>query len=73
MYGVLLKDGKRSTDLIFKLDLNKTKDQLAMANSVRWYGYVLRKALDFEVEGQSKKGGRAHGKGRLMKKVSRLA
>ena len=26
-----------------------------MANSVRWYGHVLRKALDFEVEGQRKK------------------
>ena len=38
-------------------------DQLAMASSVRWYshvlrredGHVLRKALDFEVEGQRKK------------------
>ena len=27
-----------------------------MANSVRWYGHVLRKALDFEVGGQRKKG-----------------
>ena len=26
-----------------------------MANSVCWYGHVLRRALDFEVEGQSKK------------------
>ena len=37
--------------------------QLPMANSVRWYdhvlredGHVLRRALDFEVEGQKKKG-----------------
>ena len=39
-------------------------DYLAMANSVCWYGHVfrredghvLRRALDFEVEGQRKKG-----------------
>ena len=47
----------------FMLGLNDTIDQLAMANSVRWYGhvltredgYIMRKALDFEVEGQRKK------------------
>ena len=41
-----------------------TIGQLAMANSVRWYGHVLRRedsqvlrqALDFEVEGQRRKG-----------------
>ena len=46
------------------LGLNETIDQLAMANSVRWYGHVLRRqdghvfrrALDFEVEGQRKNG-----------------
>ena len=40
--------------------LSETTDQLAMANSVRWYGHVLRRgdghvlrrALNFEVEGQ---------------------
>ena len=40
--------------------LNKTIDQLAMANSVCWYGHVLRgedghvlrRALHFEVECQ---------------------
>ena len=45
------------------LGLNETVDQLAMANSVLWYGYVLRReeghvlrrALDFEVDGQRKK------------------
>ena len=36
------------------LGLNETIDQLAMANSVHWYGHVLRRALDFEVEGQRK-------------------
>ena len=46
------------------LDLNETADQLAMANSVRWHGHVLRRedghvlrrALDFEADGQRKKG-----------------
>ena len=46
------------------LGLSGTIDQLAMANSVRWYGHVLRRKdghalrreLDFEVEGQRKKG-----------------
>ena len=50
-------------DLMLMLGLNKTIDQLAMANSVHWYGYVLRRedghvlrsALDFEVGGQGKK------------------
>ena len=49
---------------MFMLRLRETIDQLAMANAVRWYdhvprredGYVLRSALDFEVEGQRKKG-----------------
>ena len=44
------------------LGLKETIDQLAMANSVHWYGHVLRRedghvlrrALDFEVEGQRK-------------------
>ena len=60
MCVVQLKDRKRSTDLMFILGLNETIDQLAMANSVRWYGHVLRRedgdvlrrALDFEVEDQ---------------------
>ena len=46
------------------LGLKETLDQLSMANYVRWYGHVLmredfhvlRKALDYEVEGQRKKG-----------------
>ena len=57
-----LKDRKRYMDLMFILCLKETIDQLAMANSVRWYGHVLRRedghvlrrALDFEVEGQRK-------------------
>ena len=58
MCGVQLKDTKWSTDLMFMLGLPKIIDQLAMANSVRWYGHVLsrqddhvlRRALDFEVK-----------------------
>ena len=57
------KTEKRSMDLMFMLGLNETIDQLAMANSVCWHGHVLRRedghilrrALDFEVEGQRKK------------------
>ena len=38
-----LKNRKKSTDLMLMLCLNETIDQLAMANSVRWYGHVLRR------------------------------
>ena len=49
---------------MFILSLKESIDQLAMANSVRWYGHVLRRedghvlraALDIEVGGQRKKG-----------------
>ena len=43
MCGVQLKVRKRSTDLVLMLGLNETIDQLAMANSVCWYGHVLRR------------------------------
>ena len=64
MCGAQPKDGKRSTDLMFMLGLSETIDQLVMANSVRWYGHVLRRegghamrrALNFEFDGQRKKG-----------------
>ena len=64
MCGVQLKDRKRSMNLMLMLVLNETMDQLAMANSDRWHGHVLRredghvmkKALYFEVEGKGKKG-----------------
>ena len=60
MCGVQLKNRKRSPDLMFMLGLKEAMDQLAMANSVRWYGHVFRRkdghvsrrALDFEDEGQ---------------------
>ena len=45
---------------------NETIDQLAIANSMHWYGHVLmlrrennpvvRRALEFEVEGQRNRG-----------------
>ena len=41
MCGVELKDSKRTKDLM--LCLNETINQLAMANSVCWYGDVLRR------------------------------
>ena len=61
--GVQLKYRKRSTDLMFMLGLAETIDQLIVANSVRWYGHVLRRddghvlrrALCLELEGQKKK------------------
>ena len=64
MCGVQLKHGKISMDLIIMLGLNEAIDQLSMASSVHWYGHVLRRddghilrrALDFEIEGQRKKG-----------------
>ena len=57
------KNIKRSMDLTIMLGLKKTIDQLSMANSVHWYGHVLRREddnvlrriLDFEVESQRKK------------------
>ena len=59
MCVVQLKDRKRSMDLMFMLGLNETIDHLVIANSVHWYGHVLRReggrvlrrTLDFEDEG----------------------
>ena len=55
IYGVLLKNRK-------KISLNEERDNMAMANSKCWHGHVmredshvLRRELDFEVEGQRKK------------------
>ena len=64
--GVQLKDRKSSKDLILMMGLNETIDQLTMTNSVHWYGHVLkredghvlRRGLDFEIDGQRKKSGR---------------
>ena len=43
MCGVQLKDRKRSVYLMMMLGLKETIDQLAMANSVHWYGRVFRR------------------------------
>ena len=45
MCGVQLKDGERYTDLMFMLGFNATVNQLALANSARWYGHVLRREV----------------------------
>ena len=63
MCGVHLKDRKRANDLMLMSGVSQTVNQLAMANSVCWYGHVLRRvdghvlrwAFDLEVEGQRKK------------------
>ena len=69
---------RRSTDLMFMVVLNETKDQLAMANSVCWYGhvlrredgYILRRALNFRLKVKGRRGGqRGHEKSSLRKKV----
>ena len=64
MRGVKLLDMKSAKDPLQMLDLNETMDQLAITNSVRWYGHALRKhennflrrALDIEVKGIRKNG-----------------
>ena len=38
------------------LRLKETVVQIAKANGVRWYGHVLRKALEFEVKDKRKRG-----------------
>ena len=77
IYGIQLKDRKKSMDLMFMLGVNETIDQLAMANSDRWYdhvlrredGHVLKRALDLRLKAKGRKGcQRGHGKSRLTKK-----
>ena len=55
MCGGQHKDRKRSNDLMLILGLNELIDQLAIANSVCWYGHVFRRALYFQNEGQRKR------------------
>ena len=43
MCGVQLNDRKGAKD--FMLALNDTIDQLAMANSVHWYGHVIERMV----------------------------
>ena len=44
MCGVQLKGRKRAKDMMLMLGLRKTIDLLAMLNSFRWYGHVVRRA-----------------------------
>ena len=53
---VQLKDVKTAVDLMLMLGLNEGVDQLSMADSVRWYGHVLRMTLDLEVRDHRTKG-----------------
>ena len=46
MCGVKMIE-KRSQELMSLLGLKDTLDGLARASGVRWYGHVLRRALDF--------------------------
>ena len=63
MCGVQREDENRCKDLMLMLGRNETIDHLVMVNSIHRYGYVfkredghvLRRALDFEVDGQMKK------------------
>ena len=43
MCGVQLNYRKRAKGLILIIGLKETIDQLAMENSVHWYGHVLRR------------------------------
>ena len=62
MARVQLKDSKRSKYLM--LALTDTIDTFPVANSISWHGHVmtredghvLRRTLDFEVDGERKKG-----------------
>ena len=64
MCRVKLMDIKSMEDLLQMLGLGAAAEQLAKANSVRWYGHVLRReegnvlrrALDLEVDGRRKRG-----------------
>ena len=38
-------DKKLTKDLMHMWDFNETRDQVAKANSVRWYEHVLRKGI----------------------------
>ena len=64
MCGVKLMDRRNTEQLMDMLGLDETLDGLAKANGMRWYGHilrredddVLRKALDFRVNGKKKRG-----------------
>ena len=57
-------DKRKIVELMEMLGVEETVDQMAKANRVRWYGHVVRRdeghvlkrALDFEVDGKRKQG-----------------
>ena len=61
---VVVREKKRTEDLMEMLGLKETGVQIAKAKGVRWYrhllrrddGHVLRKALELEVRGKRKRG-----------------
>ena len=54
MCGVKIIE-KRSQELMSLQGLKDTFDGLARASGVRWYGHVLRRALDLEVAGRGER------------------
>ena len=59
IYGVQLKDRKRSTDLMSMFGLNDTIDHLTMANSVYWHENVFRREDSYvfsKIEAETKGG-----------------
>jgi len=64
MCGTKLNDKKNTKELMQLLGINESIEMLANARALQWYGHVLRreednilrKALDFEVDSQRKKG-----------------
>ena len=55
MCGVKLIE-KRSQELTSLRGLKHTLNGLVRASGVRWFGHVLRRALDFEVAGRRGRG-----------------
>ena len=56
MCGAKLMERKKTEELMEMLGLKETVVQMGKANGVRWYGQVLRKALEFEVRDKRKRG-----------------
>ena len=64
MCGIKLVDKRNTEELMDMLGLKEAADKLAKANSMRWYGHVLRgpeddvlmKAMVHEVDGKRKQG-----------------
>ena len=49
MCGIKIIEKRRIQELMSLLGSKNTLDGLARESGVRWYGHVLRRALDFEV------------------------